>query len=95
MELLFLSSKKGLGFFNKIKETQESFRMVSLQRHEPAGDTTILCPGNLDFKVECFILGGELHDQVECLPYLQVGREATFAFDKPPSWGDLGYSGST
>jgi hypothetical protein len=29
------------------------------------------------------------------LPYLQLGREATFAFDKPPNWGDLGYSGST
>jgi hypothetical protein len=95
MELLFLLLQKGLGFFSKIKETQESFRMVSLQHHEFEGDTTILCPGDLYFKVECLILGGESHDQVECLPYLQVGREATFAFDKPPSWGDLGYSGST
>ena len=69
--------------------------MVSLQRHELASDTTILCSRDLDSKVECFILGREFHDQVECLPYLQLGREATFAFDKPPSWGDLAYPGST
>jgi len=95
MELPFLLLKKGLGFFNEIKETHESFCMVSLWRHELAGDTTILCPGDPCFEVECLILGREFHDQVKCLPYLQLRREATFAFDKPPNWGNLTYSGST
>ena len=91
----FLLLKKGLGFFNEIKETLDSFRMASLRRHELASDTTILRPGDRDFKVECFILGREFHHQVECLPYLELRRETTFAFDKRSSWRDLAHSGST
>ena len=34
MELPFLLLLKGLGSFNEIKKTQESFRMVSLERQE-------------------------------------------------------------
>lgn len=69
--------------------------MASLERHELASDTMILCSRDLHSKVECFILGREFHDQVECLPYLEIRRETTFAFDKRPSWGDLAYPGST